>query len=61
MIVKLKIDKPASSGTIKVELTTDTSKRPLVREMTKAEASMLRDLLDTAIRSDAAFRFELEV
>jgi hypothetical protein len=56
--MKLKIEKLATG--VRVELVTDTAKKPVAYELTAVQAQLLRDLIDTALRS-GQFRFELEL
>lgn len=57
--MKLKIEKKPH-GLIRIELTYETSKRPVVYELRDGEAGTLINLLDSARRAEQ-FKFELEL
>lgn len=57
--MKVKIEKQPH-GTLRVELPTDPSKRPLVAELSPGQAHVLVQILDAAIRAER-FKFELEL
>ena len=58
--MRIKIEKPNQHAPIRVELTTDTSKKPLVLELRPNQAQGLIDIVKAAIAADC-FAFTMEM